>query len=176
MVHRFGVTVYLVTQQELSFANFLRGTSFLMLLLTISQASGSSWTTLEIKGLLNSWESVLRSIEEVTEKPIEILSNAQLGLKIITLACMGQLAAVNVAAFCLVFEDLPVSVFPTFKLLGLIPETSLPTILWQIGFFPFEFLIVVPPMLAATFTASVIRQGQAVLRLYANCLRLVFLF
>ena len=57
MVHRFGVTVYLMTQEELNIATFLCGTSFLTLFLPVCTASGSSWTTLEMKGLLNSWVS-----------------------------------------------------------------------------------------------------------------------
>ena len=174
MVYRFAVTIYLMTQEELNIITILCGSTFMVLLVPVCLACGSSWATLEMKGLLNSWESVLRSVEEVTGKQVEIPSNAQLCLEIIAMIWAGQIAGVNTAVFSIVFQVLPVSVFATFKRLGIIPQTLLPPIVWQIGCFPFELLIVVPPMLAAAFNGSVIRQGQAVLQLYADCLRSVF--
>ena len=175
MVHRFGVTIYLMTQEgELNLTTFLCGTSFLTVFLPVCLASGSSWTTLEMQGLLNSWDSVLKSLGEVTGEHIEILSNAQLCLEIIAMTWAAQIAGINAAGFSIVFEDLPVSVLPTFKRLGMIPGTSLPIIVWQIGLFPFELLIVVPPMFVLALNCSVIRTGQVVLQLYANCIRLEF--
>ena len=54
-------------------------------------ASGSSWTTLEIKVLWYSWDSALRNVEEVTEEHIDMLNNAQLCLKIIGITCTTQI-------------------------------------------------------------------------------------
>ena len=70
-------------------------------------------------------------MEEVRGERLEILNNAQLSLEIIAMACTAQIAGVNATAFGMVFEDLHVSLFATLKRLGLIPQTSLPTIVWQ---------------------------------------------
>ena len=64
MFHRFGVTVSLVTQQQLNIVTFLCSASFLVSLVPLCGVSGSSWTTLEIKELLNSWNSLLTDMEE----------------------------------------------------------------------------------------------------------------
>lgn len=176
LAHRLAVTTYLMIQEELNLATILCGSSFLVLLVAVSAACGSSRATVELKGLLNSFESVLRSIEEVTGERVELLSYTQLCLEIIAVPCGAVMAAVNAAAFSIVFEDLQVSVFPTFRRLGMIPETSLPTIVWQIGFFPLELLILVPPMCAAIFSGCAVRKCQTILQLFAGRLRLVSSF
>ena len=131
-----------------------------------------------MKDLLNSWESVRRSIEEVGRERVDMFSNAKFGLKITAMTCGAPLAGVNSAVFTLVFEDLPVSVISnvivsTVRRLGMISVTSSSTILWRIGVFHLELLISVPPMFVAVCVCHVMMLGQMTLLFYADSLRLV---
>ena len=112
-------------------------------------------------------------MEKVGGEHVDMFSNAQFGLEIIAMTSGPLLAGVNAAAFTLMFDDLPVSLFYAAKRLGLIPETPLPTIVWRIGFFPLELLISLPPMFIAVSVCHVMMLGQVTLLLYADYLRLV---
>ena len=174
MMYKFGVIVSLVVFEELSVVTFMCGCSFIVLLLSICAATGSTWSRLEMKQLLNSWEPLRDSIEDSTGRRIDELSSTALCLKLIALTWLVHCAAMNAAAFSLVFEDLPVCVFPIAKRLGLIPENSpLPTILWQIGFYPLELLTLLPPMIVTALNGHTYVIGLGMLKLYADELRLV---
>ena len=107
----------------------------------------------------------------LTGKNIEELSNVPFCLKLILVTSIAHVAAFNAAAFSLVFEDLPVCVFPTFKWLGLVPQNSLPSIVWQFGFFPLELLTLLPPMIATSFNYYVFILGVGMIKFYADELR-----
>ena len=172
--YKFAVTIILWVEVGLNTGTMICGCCFLLLLLSICTALGSSWKTLEMRDLLNSWEPVLRSIEQIAGDRIDIFRNTLLGLEITAGICGVLLAGVDVAAFSLVFDDLPVCIFPTLKRLGMISaETPLPAVLWRIGFFPMELLISLPPVFVIAFNLHVEIVGQMILQFYAFYLRSV---
>ena len=110
---------------------------------------------------------------ESTGERIELLSDVPFCLKWIAGVWLTHCAAMNAAAFSVVFDDLPVCVLPIFKWLGMIPQSSLPSILWQIGFYPLEVLSLLPPMVAVAFNWYVLLLGLLLLKFYADHLRFV---
>ena len=172
--YKLGVFVLLWAEEGLNTRTAMCGCSFLVLLMGGSEAFGSSWKTLEMKVLLNSWKSLLRSIQDEAGEHADIFRNSQACLEITVGTCAALLTGVDAAAFSLVIDDLPVSVFSTARRLGIIPETLLvPTVVWRVGFFPLELLISLPPMIVAAFNLHVVIVGQMVLQSSANNLRLV---
>ena len=81
--------------------------------------------------------------------------------------------AFNAAALSLVFEDLPVCVFPMVNGLGIIPQNSLPTLWWQIAFYPLEALTLLLPMLVTGLNSHTIIAGLEAIRCYSDELRFV---
>ena len=173
-IYRFGVVVQLLAQKELNIATFMCISSFLLSLISICSACGSSWATLELKELLNSRKSLLESLEEVTGEHVELMTNMPLCLKVIAVSYVVQMSAVNAAAFSLVYDDLPVCVFPTLQRLGILPQTSVRTVLWKIGFFPVELFILFPPMCTTAFNGHALMVAVATLQVYGDNLRSVY--
>ena len=80
----------------------------------------------------------------------------------------------NAAAFSLVFNNLPVCVFPIVKWLGLVPfNGSMLTIYWQIVFYPLELLTLVPLMVAVAFNVHTFFLAMATLNFCADQTRFV---
>ena len=176
MVYRSGVTAYVVAQQGLNVISILCGSILAVSVMAVCGACGSSWTTLEIKELLNSWESVLRNIKEDTGECVDVFDNVPLGLKTIAITWIAVLTPLIVAVNSMVFDDLSVCVFPALNQLGMIPESlPLPAIVWKILLFPVELFITVPPMLASSFNIHAILKSQVILESYADQIRLVLL-
>lgn len=65
------------------------------------------------------------------------------------------MVALNASAFSLVYDSLPVCVYPMARYVGLIPEIGLPSILWRIVFFPLEVATMLPACLAANFSTNI---------------------
>ena len=173
-VYKLAVTVYLLIYTESNVVFFMCLCSLIVLLLsTIAAATGSSWRTQEALDLLASFESLRKHMEESTGERIDLLSDVPFCLKCIAACWLAHCTAMNAAALSIVFDDLPVCVLPILKWLGLIPQNSIPSIVWQIGFYPLEVLTLLPPMIAAAFTCYMFLLGMGVLKFYGDHLRYV---
>ena len=171
MMYKLAVTVYYITYEDLNLSTFMCGCSFLVLFASLCTASGSSLTTAEMRELLNSWEPVLRSIEETNGKRVEVFGDILVCIKVILLTGLAQCAAMNAAALSLVFADLPVCVFPIMKRLGMIPDNLLPAIAWQMLFYPLELLTLLAPMYATVFNVHTFILGLGIFGFYAETVR-----
>ena len=175
-VYKLTVTVYLVLCTELNATVFMCFCSLLVLLIPcIIAATTTSWYPLETLHLLASCHSMGDSLYEVTGKCIQVHNSVSFCLKWISMAFLTHCAAMNAAAFSLVFDNLPVCVFPIVKWLGLIPNesSSLSPIFWQIGFYPLELLTLLPLMIVAAFIFHTFLLGMATLKFVADQIRLV---
>ena len=143
----------------------------ILLSIAISSASGTTWTTLESLDLLSSWESLRKNMLTSTGMRIDELSNVSFCLKWISVAWLVHISAFNGAAFSLIFEDMPASVFSTLKWFGLVPQNLLAPMFWQIVFFPLEILTLLPPMVATAFNFYIFLAGMGMLRFCADELR-----
>ena len=171
--YRFGVTFRLWAEEGLNTSTVMCSCYFLVVFLGICFAVGSTWKTLELKLLLNSWEPTLRSIQKIGGERIDIFRNTKYSFEIVAVTCGPLVAGVDATAFSLVLDNLPVSVFSTVRRLGMIPEPPLQSAAWKIGLFPLELVISLAPMCVVAFNVQVIMLGQVVLQLYGDNLRLV---
>ena len=173
VIYKFGITMYVVVCEDLSAVTFMSACSTVALALGVTASSGTSVSTAEAKDLLNIFGTFSRTIHDSDERKLKVLDSVPLCLKLIAITFLTLCAALNAAAFCLVYDDLLVCVFPILKKLGFIPETSLPVILWQIAFYPVEVLTLLPPMLNTAFNGHILVTGLGMLRMHADELRLV---
>lgn len=128
---------------------------------------------MEVTDLMNSWAPLRRSINGLAGYQFDIFISVPLCLKLIALTWLVHCGAFNAAALSLVFENLPVCVFPMIKNLGIIPENSLPISWWQIAFCPLELLTLWPPMIMAGYNFHTLVAGLEMLRYCADELRFV---
>ena len=145
LMYRLGVTVHLVITEELSATTFMCGSSIFATLSGV----GTIWSIVELKDLLNSWEPLRERINETFGKQYKIVSSGSLCPKVVVFTWLCHSSAINAAALCLIYEDLPVCMLPTVKNLGLIPGnlTLLPAHLLPMAFYPLEVLTLLPPMM-----------------------------
>ena len=167
-MYKLAVTVYLLIYTELKVVFFMCLCSlFVLLLSTVAAGTGICWRPREALDLLASRESLRKHMQV----RIELVSDVRFCLKLIGACCLAHCAALNAAAFSVVFDDLPVCVLPILTWLGMIPESTLPPIVWQIGFYPLEVLSLLPPMVAAAFICYMFLLGMGVLQSYGDHLR-----
>ena len=171
LVYKLAILVSLLSRGELNLHSFMCFCSLIVLFLSMVVDSGTSWMTRETLELFSSCESLRGNMLASNGKTIDELSNVPFCLKLILVTGIAHIAAFNAAAFSLVFEDLPVCVFPTFKWLGLVPQNSLPSIFWQLAFFPLEVLTLLPPMIATAFNFYTFLLGLGMIKFYADELR-----
>ena len=165
MIYKLVVTMQLLIFEELNAATFMCAVTLLIFIVSAISAVGTSWNRTEMRGLMISWDSLGRNItESTTGSQFEVLSSVPVCLKLIAITCLALCVALNATALSLVFEDLPVCVFPIIKGLGMIPQNSLPTYWWQISFVPLELVTFLPPVLLTAFNTHTLVVGLEVLR------------
>ena len=174
-MYKFAITVYLLVQTELNATVFMCFCSMLILLMSLVFAIPcTTGHPRETMHLLSSCDSLGERLYECTGKRIQVFSSVPFCLKVMGVTWLAHCGAMNAAAFSLVFEDLPVCVFPIVKWLGLIPEeSSLPTIYWQIAFYPLELLTLLPMMIVTVFNCHMFLVGMAMLKFSADQIRFV---
>ena len=173
MIYKLVVTMQLLISEELNAATIMCAVTLLIFIVSAISALGTSWNKMEMRDLMNSWAPLGRSINESTGSQFEVLSSVPVCLKLIAITCLTLCVAFNAAALSLVFEDLPVCVFPIIKSRGIIPANTLPTFWWQLAFVPLEVVTLLPPMLVAAFNTHALIIGLEVIRSYADDLRCV---
>ena len=171
MVYKVAVLVHLLFYGESTVMLVMCFGVSILLFLAIAAASGTTWTTWETLDMVSGCESLRQNMLTSTGKHIDQMSQVPYCLKWISVAGIAHISALVAAAFSLVFEDLPASVLRTFKVLGMLPQTSLPTFIWQIAFFPLEVLVLVPPMIVTSFNFYIFLMGMGMLNSYADELR-----
>ena len=170
-IYKFCVTIHVITYEGLNITAVMCAGSFSLSFFSICASSGSSWTPNQMRDLLNSWESTTGSIRSTTGERIEVFSSIPVCLKLMAITWLSLCCALNVAAFSLLFHDLPAGIFFITKSMSLIPENTLPSIFWQVAFFPIELLAICPPMCSAAFNGQAFVVGLGLLGLYAEQLR-----
>ena len=69
-LYRLGVTVYAVTHEDLNVATFMCCIILFSSFFALFTCSGSSWTSVELREMLNSWGSVLGSMKRATRESV----------------------------------------------------------------------------------------------------------
>ena len=174
-MHKLAVTVYLLIFSGVNAVFVLCFCSTLVLVFPITIAiTCTTCRPLATLHLLASCDSVADSLYACTIKRVHVLSNVPFCLKLIAVTWLVHCVASNAAAFSLVFEDLPVCVFPITKWLGLIPDNrSMSTMYWQIRFYPLELLTLLPLMIVTAFNVHTFFLGLAMLNVCADQTRYV---
>ena len=170
-IYKFCVTIHLITYEGLNIRAVMCAGSFSLSFFSICASSGSSRSSNQMRGLLNSWESTIGSMKGATGERIEVFSCIPLCLKLMAVTWLSLCCALNVAEFSLLFHDLPAGIFFIAKTMSLVPENMLPRIFWKVAFFPIELLAIGPPMCSAAFNGQAFVIGLGLLGLYAEQLR-----
>ena len=124
-LYKLAVTAYILLHSGVNAVFVMCFCSALVLLIGITVATTcTSCRPLASLHLLASCDSMAGSLYECTRKRIHVLSNVPFCLKLIAVTWLAHCAAMNAAAFSLVFDDLPVCVFPIVKWVGLNPDNS----------------------------------------------------
>ena len=170
-IYKLWVAIHLIIYDGLSIAAVMCAGSFSLSIFSICASSGSSYSSNEMKDLLNSWECTLANIKETTGDQIQVFNSIPVCLKVIAVTWLSHSIALIVAAFSLVLSDLPTGICFIAKTMYLMPENGLPSIFWQVAFFPMELLAVYPPICSATYNGHTLVVGLALLGFYAEQLR-----
>ena len=149
--------------------------SMLVLILSITIAfTSTTGRPLETLHLLSSCDSLGETLYECTGQRMQVFSSVPFCLKVMGVTWLAHCVAINAAAFSLVFEDLPVCVFPIAKWLGLVPaESFLPTIYWQVAFYPIELLTLLPMLIVTALNVHPFPLGMTMLKICDDHIRLV---
>ena len=169
--HKTIVTVDLMINEHISVRTYMCLLHMSILFATAMSCTGSTIKSREIQGVLNSWDSILHQLEEMNGNRPKLFSITSLCMKVIAITCNLQLAAVLASLFTVVSDSLPVCLYPTFKRYGILPENSLPEVLWRIGFYPLELTTLLLPMIGTAFNACAVAIGIEVLRVYNTEMR-----
>ena len=127
----------------------------------------------ETMDVLSSHPQILSCVQEIRNgKPRLIpFHDISASIQVMALVLVGQGIAFGAAIISLIWNNLPVCLFPMAESVGIIPSPDVPRFAWQLAFLPLEYLAYLPPMFMATFTASIIVAEVAVLQLYLKELR-----
>ena len=112
----------------------------------------------ETAQLLNCSESILECVGVDVGKRIVPCDSPEVSLKVIGLNFLIWLTAVDAAAFTLLDDSLPVSLYPNARRLGILEGDGEVVLgwIWKILFLPFEFISYALPILSAVFAAQVL--------------------
>ena len=170
-IYKLCVTVYLLIYEGLNVSAVMCAGSFSLSFFSICASSGSSWTPSQMRDLLNSWQCTMANIRSITGKHIGVFGSIPVCLKSISVVLLSNCTPLNLAAFSLVSDEMPTSIFFMANKMSLIPENVLPNIFWQVALYPLELLALYPPMCSTAFNGLTFVIGLAVLGLYAEQLR-----
>lgn len=132
----------------------------------------SSWSTPEVKDVMNSWRSSLDFIQDETGKKVSCFDSTADNLKVIGCTCIYHVVVLEISLLSLIFGDVPATFFGTLKGLGIIKDSSVISgFIWQLVLFPLEFLLVLSQAYAAEFNVTAGAIGTGVIRLYCNQMR-----
>ena len=144
---------------------------FFLSAVSAAAALGSTWSALEMKDVLNSWSPSLRFIEEATGNKVSCFDSTADNLKVIGCTYIYNVAPLNVALACMLFENIPTSCFGSLYSLGMIPESILPNLFWRILLSPLELLLALSQAYTAVFNVSTLALGSGLIRAYCNEMR-----
>ena len=177
---RFVVTVQQAVLEELDLTTYLCTCYFLISLALICSAMGSTWMGREMAQLLNSTQRVLDCFAHIAggqEKGLQLWGSTAPCLKLICLTWIAQVTALNASAFSLVFDSLPVCLFPIARGLGVLPqEEVLPNVFSKLLFYPLEFVTLLSATYLLMLNISTVVVSFRVLDVSANLLRCNFRF
>ena len=170
-VYKLGVTIHLMTSAEMNAVAVMCAGSFSLSFFSMCGSLGSSWSSSQMRDLLNSMDYTVENMRRSTDEHIQVFSSIPTCLKLIAITWLSHCAALNAAAFSLVFDGLPISIIFMAQTMSLIPENVLPIIFWQVAFYPLEVLTLYPPMCSTAFNGHTYVTGLRLLGLYAEQLR-----
>ena len=169
--HTIVVSVDIMINQDINLKTYMCACYIVILFIASSACSASTLKTLEIQGVINSWGPILKQLEEISGNQPKLFNITNLCMKIIALTWIFHVCAFNASFFSLVFDSLPVCLYPTLKGIGLLPKSNLPHVFWQIALYPLELLTLLLPMIATAFNLSVVAIGLEILRVYNSEMR-----
>ena len=110
------------------------------------------------------------------QKSLKLWGSASTCLKIICLAWIAQVAALNASAFSLVFDSLPVCILPVVRSFSVLPtEEVVPHMFWKLLFYPLEVMTLLPAMYLIVLNACTLVVAFRVLQVSAELLRYIFI-
>ena len=150
--------VQLISQGILDVRTFICVTWFSMLWVSMAVALACILKPTETAQLLNSCESILECIGADMGRKIVPCDAPEVSLKVLGLNLVIWLTAVDAAAFALIEDSLPVSLYPTARRLGMLVGDGDPVVaaIWKAFFLPFEFASYGLPALSAAFAGQVL--------------------
>ena len=169
--HKIIVTVDVLVNEDISVKTYMCLCYILIQSTAASACSGSTIKSREMQGLINSWGPILQQLEEMTGKRPRLFNITSLSLKIITFTWLVHVIAFNASLFSLVFDALPVCLYPAVKQIGILDGNNLPAVFWQIVCYPLELIALLLPMVGIAFNVIVLVIGLEVMRVYCREIR-----
>ena len=171
-LHKTLGTLEFLLFEELKVETFMCISLFLICLISMMVSLGVWARQEETMDLLNAWPHILACIQEIREgPPLSPFDDMSTALKLSAAVLVAQGIAFNALLLTIIFDNLPVCLFPVAEGLGLIPEGILPHYGWQLLFYPLEYLTYLAPMFIAPYSGGILLVLVGVLKLYLQELR-----
>ena len=172
MLHKLGVSVYMVMFESMDATTFMSVATFLACFVSLTASASSIFRSDVTIDLLAGWPQILACYPQKDGTVLGIVSNTKTAIVVSGLAVLGFVIGLGLSMISLILPSLPVCFLPLAEHVGLVSEQSqIPRIVWRFVFWPLEILTYLIPMLLAGFSTMTLMILAMVVRTCTNQLR-----
>ena len=125
----------------------------------------------ETAQLVNGCESILLCIGADVGRKVSTFDSTAVALEVLGAVFIAWVCALDATVLTLIYDSLPLSLYPTAKRLGLVGGAAVPDIVWQILFLPAEFVSYLLPILSTIFACQLYLTTIGAYRICINEIR-----
>ena len=172
MLHKLGVSVYMVMFEPMDATTFMSVATFLACFVSLTASASSIFRSDVAIDLLAGWPQILACYPQKDGRVLGIVSNTKTAIVVSGLAVLGFVIGIGISMFSLILPSLLVCFLPLAEHVGLVSKQSqIPRIVWALVFWPLEILTYLLPMFVSGFSTMTLMIMAMVIRTCTEQLR-----